>query len=40
MKKYALLAAVIFIATSAGIATAYWGNMGPKNADGECPSRK
>ena len=28
MKKYALLAAIIFIASSAGIATAYFGNMG------------
>lgn len=27
MKKYALLAAVIFIASSAGITTAYFGNM-------------
>jgi len=36
MKKYALLAAVIFIATSAGIAAAHWGNANhPIN--GECP---
>lgn len=38
MKKYALLAAVIFIATSAGIAAAHWGGgMGLNNIDGECP---
>ena len=36
MKKYTLLAAVILIATSAGVATAYFGDMGRMGGDGAC----